>query len=408
MLYSGHSSTTHDKSPFEPKIYYLSPGKGLQIPYHPRITEKTLQPSVFVINELSSLSTFATYKTVHTSNLFEVDVPSLSKISRRFVFSALKRQKAEGKTEVPFRCHLKKKLRKRMRKDDVYLDLPLLIALKSRKDLSLQELYGSFSEMLGAGSGGMVRSTYSITTGKKHAIKTYRSIRGSESRRRYYENISNEIYIGASLDHPNIIKTVDVTMEGGQIHQVMEFCTMDMVTHFKCEQVDQDQINQYFVQMMKALRYLHQRGVAHRDVKLENFCLGEDGYIKLIDFGCAFIFNDPLNHNSQKLATSVTGTDPYIAPEIHKGEAYDAAKADVWSAAVVLICMILRKFPWEIALTTNKAYANYLAHRCDDSFYKHIPSEVTPLLRLMLNPNPVHRPNVEEIFEDCWFQSLLD
>ncbi|KAK9728241.1 serine/threonine protein kinase [Basidiobolus ranarum] len=402
MLLSGNSDIIQDKNLFDGNAYFVSPNKDSHIPYSSLKTPLNFNASISYA--LSAFSTLTSSESGKDSNVSEVDITSLSQISSRFVFSAIQNHKGKAKKDKRFSCDLKNK----SRKEDVYQDLPLLIALKNRNAPSLQELYGSFSEILGSGSGGKVHSTYSIDTGKKYAVKKFRSIRGSESRRHYYENISNEIYIGASLDHPNIIRTIDVAMEDGQIHQVMEFCSMDLVSLFKGVQISQSQINQYFVQMMTSLRYLHRRGVAHRDLKLENFCLGEDGLLKLIDFGCAFIFNDSLNRNTHKLATSITGTDPYIAPEVHEGSAYDAAKADVWSAAIVLICMVLRKFPWEQARMTDKGYANYLKYRHEDRFFRNIPSDSLPLLRSMLNPNPCRRPTVEEVFMDPWFQSLLN
>ncbi|ORY00532.1 kinase-like protein, partial [Basidiobolus meristosporus CBS 931.73] len=346
-----------------------------------------------VAHGLSTFSTLASDESLKDSEVTKVDISELSQISRRF------------RARLP--SHLKTKLHKRSLKKEVIDDLPLIIALKNRVQPSLVELYGSFAEMLGSGSGGRVYSTYSMACGRKFAIKTFRPIRGSEGRRHYYESISNEIYIGASLDHPNIIKTIDVALEDGQIHQVMEFCSMDLVSLFKGVDISQDRINRYFVQMVYALQYLHQRGIAHRDLKLENFCLGEDGLIKLIDFGCAFIFSDSLSRK-RKLAASITGTDPYIAPEVHEGSSYDAAKADIWSLAIIFVCMILRKFPWEIARPTNRAYANFLKHRHDDEFFRNIPSDALPLIRSMLSPNPAERPSVEEMSWDPWFQSLLE
>ncbi|ORX82247.1 kinase-like protein [Basidiobolus meristosporus CBS 931.73] len=400
MLYPESS----DKSLYQEKPFLVSANEDPLSTFH---FEATTDFTLPVAHGLSTFSTLTSDESLKDSEVTKVDISELSQISRRFVFSAIQNPKRKTQRGPRLSTHLKTKFHKRPLKKEVVDDLPLIIALKSRNQPSLVELYGSFSEMLGSGSGGRVYSTYSMACGGKFAIKTFRPIRGSEGRRHYYEIISNEIYIGASLDHPNIIKTIDVALEDGQIHQVMEFCSMDMVALFKGVNMGEHQINRYFVQMVNSLQYLHQRGIAHRDLKLENFCLGEDGLIKLIDFGCAFIFGDSLSRK-RKLATSITGTDPYIAPEVHEGSPYDPAKADIWSLAIVYVCMVLRKFPWEIARPTNRAYANFLKHRHEDEFFRNIPSDTLPLIRSMLNPNPAERPSVEEMFWDPWFQSLLE
>ncbi|ORX73405.1 kinase-like protein, partial [Basidiobolus meristosporus CBS 931.73] len=262
------------------------------------------------------------------------------------------------------------------------------------------------SEYMGNGASGNVRSTYSLRDGKKYAVKTYKAKHEGQKDKHYFERISNEIYIGASLSHPNIIRTIDVVMEEGQIHQVMEFCPNDLVTIIKGGQTTQEEINGYFVQMMRGLQYLHHRGVAHRDLKLENLCVDEHGTLKIIDFGSSFIVTNPLDSLHQKSATSLVGTDPYIAPEVHARKGYDATKADIWSAGVVYAVMVLRKFPWKVALESDSSYVKFLQNRDKDEFFRVLPQESVSLIRKMLDPNPENRPSVDDIFEDPWFQSL--
>ena len=68
--------------------------------------------------------------------------------------------------------------------------------------------------------------------------------------------------------------------------------------------------------------------------------------VKLIDFGTATVFHYP----GKKLtkASGIVGSDPYLAPEVLTDETYDPRKTDVWSVAIIFMCMILRRFPWTI------------------------------------------------------------
>ena len=87
-------------------------------------------------------------------------------------------------------------------------------------------------------------------------------------------------------------------------------------------------------------------GLAHRDLKLDNCVMTTDNVVKLIDFGTATVFHYP--GKAPQKATGVVGSDPYLAPEVLSDKEYDPRKTDVWSVAVIFICMVLRRFPWTI------------------------------------------------------------
>jgi serine/threonine protein kinase len=69
--------------------------------------------------------------------------------------------------------------------------------------------------------------------------------------------------------------------------------------------------------------------------------------VKLIDFGTAVVFHYPGGGAHQK-ASGIVGSDPYLAPEVITQQSYDPRKTDVWSVAIIFMCMILRRFPWKI------------------------------------------------------------
>ena len=72
----------------------------------------------------------------------------------------------------------------------------------------------------------------------------------------------------------------------------------------------EDQVIFYAAQMTIAIGYLHMKGIVHRDLKLENILLDQEGYLKIIDFGLAKMLKD--NEETQ----SFCGTPEYLAPEM--------------------------------------------------------------------------------------------
>lgn len=126
----------------------------------------------------------------------------------------------------------------------------------------------------------------------------------------------------------------------------MEYAPYDLFSVVMSGKMTRPEIYCVFRQICDGVEYLHSLGLAHRDLKLDNCVMTTDNIVKLIDFGTATVFHYPGKKHT--LATGVVGSDPYLAPEILQTEEYDPRKTDVWSVAIIFLCMILRRFPWTI------------------------------------------------------------
>lgn len=104
-----------------------------------------------------------------------------------------------------------------------------------------------------------------------------------------YDNILNEISIMKKLDHPNIVKLIEVLdqPDDDTIYIVMEYVGKYSVQKKINEKgVTSGQVWKYFRDTLLGLEYLHEvAGIVHRDIKPENLMLTKDGTVKIADFG---------------------------------------------------------------------------------------------------------------------------
>jgi serine/threonine protein kinase len=148
--------------------------------------------------------------------------------------------------------------------------------------------------------------------------------RGDEGQARF----RREIDIVTRLDHPNVVKALDVVYTRTQVYLVLEYVDgRDLATLVKergplpvAEAVG------YAVQAAQGLAYAHRSGVIHRDVKPSNLLLGKGGVVKLSDLGLARLFNDEPDGDLSMKGVCL-GTPEFIAPE----QAEDASQADTRS-----------------------------------------------------------------------------
>lgn len=144
----------------------------------------------------------------------------------------------------------------------------------------------------------------------------------------------------------------------------MEYAPYDLFSVVMSGKMSRPEIYCIFRQICDGVEYLHSIGLAHRDLKLDNCVMTEGNVIKLIDFGTATVFHYP--GKQQVKATGIVGSDPYLAPEVLSDENYDPRKTDVWSVAMIFLCMILRRFPWKLPdPKTDPNFRNFVSAHPD-------------------------------------------
>ena len=120
------------------------------------------------------------------------------------------------------------------------------------------------------------------------------------------------------------------------------------------------QAQRYFGQLISAVDYLFDKGIAHRDLKPENILLDDADNLKLTDFGMATLFK---HKDAERKLTKCCGTLPYVAPEVLRGGEFYARPADIWSCGIILVAMLAGELPWDAPCDTNREFADWNDHK---------------------------------------------
>jgi protein-serine/threonine kinase len=212
------------------------------------------------------------------------------------------------------------------------------------------------------------------------------------------KKLLNEYTIGTLLHHPCIRETLDVDLENNSI--IFEYCPgTDFLNLLQSDSLNKKDGIMYFKQLIEGISYMHNIGIAHMDLKLENVlvdCITKN--IKIIDFGEARVFHDSLHISTIITDKGLHGSLPYIAPEEFEEKEYNPEKVDVWSCGIILYEIIYKEFPWCKANMTDDRYKRYLYNRNNDNSKIYLPHYPTRnLLLLMLNPESESRCHIEEV-----------
>jgi len=275
----------------------------------------------------------------------------------------------------------------------------------------IEEVYDGVhdGEVLGSGISGVVRLATHKATGHKYAVKCLdldliETAAG-------LQQLRDEIFIMCQLDHPNIIRLEEVYESHHEIFLVQELCTGGELFDRLDEQPDyhytETQCARLIKQMLCGVRYLHTKGIIHRDLKLENFLFANTGpgsELKMIDFGLSkhFKFGE-VQHDA-------VGTPYTVAPEVIRGS-YDA-RCDIWGIGVISYLLLSGDPPFggcggpESLMTVRN---NIL-----EGFFKYEPLDVwinvsdqaKDFIRALLVTDPNKRPDSERAQQLPWIKEF--
>ena len=214
--------------------------------------------------------------------------------------------------------------------------------------------------------------------------------------------LPRELYAMTKLSHPNIITVHKIhNIRELRIYIIMDLADGgDILDLIKGGAVSELKAKPLYRGIADALRYIHEEGFAHRDIKCENILLNKDRTVaKISDFG--FSRTCFVNQTGERLLSNTyCGSAAYAAPEILKVKPYNAMISDVWSLGVVLYVMVNCRLPF-----SDKNIKEILKQQLKNKIeYKQKLSELCKdLIGHHLDPDIKSRYTMKQVLKHKWF-----
>jgi serine/threonine protein kinase/tetratricopeptide (TPR) repeat protein len=244
----------------------------------------------------------------------------------------------------------------------------------------------SITEKLGEGGMGVVYRARDLTLHRDVALKflTLQTLEDDPSVR---ERVLQEARTISALNHPNICTIYEIGEDEGRAYLAMEF----VEGHSLSQEITSggmatDVVVRNGVQLADALAHAHERGIVHRDLKSGNVWVTPSGRLKVLDFGLSRRMEEKVSEETTKFDRgwdeqhSITGTLPYMAPELLRGQEADV-RSDVWALGVVLYEMAAGRRP----------FRGGTAYELSASILREAPPAISPM------PPPV----LQSVIDKC-------
>jgi len=273
----------------------------------------------------------------------------------------------------------------------------------------IEEVYDGVhtGPVLGSGISGLVRLVTHKATGLKYAVKVLDL--GLVETKEGLKQLREEIFIMCQLDHPNIVRLEEVYESHSEIYLVQELCLGGELFDRLDEQPEyhytEAECARLVKQMLSAVRYLHSKGIIHRDLKLENFLFSStstDSELKMIDFGLSKHFRyGEVQHEA-------VGTPYTVAPEVIRGS-YDE-RCDIWAIGVIAFLLLSGEPPFggcggpePLMMVRGNILKGAYEFEPED-IWDSVSQLAREFIKSLLVTDPKNRPTAREAQKHKWMQ----
>ncbi|PFH62535.1 hypothetical protein XA68_13117 [Ophiocordyceps unilateralis] len=258
-------------------------------------------------------------------------------------------------------------------------------------------------KLLGRGGFAIVYSGRLMPTKTKYALKIVKSRMPPKMEQKF----QTELQIHSKMKHNNIVKFLRAFSFENCTYLVLELCNngslMDMVKRRKG--LTEPEVRFYSIQVAGAIKYMHGKGIIHRDLKMGNIFLDAQMNAKIGDFGLAALLVTGRDMQTIR-RTTLCGTPNYIAPEIlEKGKKGHDHMVDIWSLGIIMFAMLTSMPPFQSS-TTDEIYRRARERDYEwptaETTHKFISPEAKELVATMLE-DADRRPDPDVIVQHPFF-----
>ena len=267
---------------------------------------------------------------------------------------------------------------------------------------SFEALY-DVGSVLGEGAYSVVKMGRYKSTGERVAIKC---IDKSKLNEEDEGALRREVDIMKSLDHENIVQFIDFFEEDMFFYVVLEFMSggelFDRIIQKTC--YNEREARDVVIKVLNGIKYCHDRGIAHRDMKPENLLLSSDSddcLIKIADFGFAVQSTENSNMASFSMAC---GSPGYIAPEVLHRKPYDKS-VDMWAIGVITY-ILLGGYPPFYDENNFKLFKQIKRGEFEfhDEYWSNVSAEAKNFISDLIVVDPTKRLNADAALGHAWLQ----
>jgi calcium-dependent protein kinase len=266
------------------------------------------------------------------------------------------------------------------------------------------------------GQFGVAKSCVRKSDGKKFAVKVIDKSKfiGTEHEDEMFSDMRAEVEVMRTLEHENIIKLYEVYENKFELYLVQELCTggelFDRITELGTySEADAAGV---LLQIFKGVSHMHAKGIAHCDLKPDNFLFHESGKLKIIDFG----MSKRVPRGYRTSLSALCGTPYYTAPEVLRGQYHMAA--DCWSVGVVMFVMLFGYPPFYADPQRYGTRENEMIYKkikkgfnpkVMKGYGRHFPADIEAsdlarnLIKMLLKKKVASRLTAVEALDHKWF-----
>jgi eukaryotic-like serine/threonine-protein kinase len=249
------------------------------------------------------------------------------------------------------------------------------------------------TDCLGRGGNGVVFKARHRLMQRSVALKTV-DTRSLHHANEALARFKREIEIVSRLEHPNIVRALDVLQTRTHTYLVLEFVTgkdLGAVVKDRGPLPIHEAVN-YAIQAAGALHYAHGQGVVHRDLKPANLLLTTEGVVKLSDLGLAKLYEGGYDPRLT-LEGVCLGTPEYMPPEQAEDTHSADPRSDIYSLGATLFHLLTGQLP-----VNGNSYMHRLKHLLTApprpllNAYPEAPPQLAAVVDRMRERDPANRP----------------